>query len=443
MVVTIVTTKQLETLNRRVDRHEGCNAEWLGRHERACREAVKHGRPGVLLLARSLVDRAAHTNNLLLAWDHVRVRSGTTAGPDGLACDALGPRSEVCAFMRSLGRAMKDGSYRHGPTKAYRLAKRGGGFRRIHVQNLEDRVVHRAIVQVVQPLVDRVFVPSSFGYRPGRSRFQPLALLGQYVADGSAVLVVEDLKGAFDHVPVNRLLAVLKRCLPCDRLLQLVRRAIRAGGRAKGLPQGAALSPLLLNLYLHHVLDRPWRPPVAGRLPLLRYADNIVVPCATAAEAAVARAELDRLLGPAGFRLKPAPDGGTTVRDLGRGMSANVLGFDVTLAAAAGRVEYRIPRPAWDALADRLDGLAGGPTPAGTEAHAAAAAAWLRAMGPSYVDVRRDEVFATLFDLGDGAGVDLRGYREALQAAWRKAWRQWDGIRRDARDAHAAGEVWP
>lgn len=424
--------KELETLNRRVDRHVGCNEEWLERHERACREAVRHGRAGVILLAGCLFDRAANMSNLLLAYEHVKRRSGGTAGPDGMIHRWFETTREKTDWLRAIQHDIRDGFYSHGEVRRCPVPKKDGGHRMISVQNLEDRVVHRAIAQVIQPLLDALFLPFSFGYRPGQSRFGLLALIERDVRRGADVVDVEDLRGAFDHVPLPRLLAVFKNYLPCDRLLQLVERAIMAERMCKGLPQGAALSPLLLNLYLHHVLDRKWQPP-GNRVQLLRYADNIVVPCMSVGEAIFARAELVRLLRPAGFQLKTASDGQTTIRQLRRGMSANVLGFDILLAGE--RLTYRIPDASWDALNERAQRMAREDWPPLPSDYGRAVAEWLLAMGPAYADVRRDDVFEEIFHIGgEIGGVNLRPYQEPLQRVWRTASRQWQRILRNATD---------
>lgn len=423
----MMTIKELEEQNKRVDRHRGSCAEWLERHEQVCREAVGFGPAGVRLVAGHLFARAAAMNNLLMAWNHVKERSGRTAGPDGLTCEHFDER-EKCEFLRSVLEAIHADKYRHGGTKPYKRPKRSGGFRWIHVPDLIDRVVQRAIVQAVQPLLDAMFDPRSFGYRRGVSRFNALAVAERYAAGGRTVWLAEDLKNAFDSVPVERSLRVFRKFLPCPRLAKLVERAVwRDGG--VGLIQGGPLSPLLLNLYLHHVLDGPWR--ARGSLPpLLRYSDNVLAACASADEAARARQELERLLLPAGFMLKPPRDGDSTVRDLGRGMTVTWLGFDVALAE--GRLVYSIPVASLNALFERLE--RDSPAPAADRVGQAgySVMAWLREMGPAYRDVRRDACFDAIFAIGRDLGVDLTPSLQSFKEAWRKANRRWHAIRRDA-----------
>ena len=175
----------------------------------------------------------------------------------------------------------------------------GRGERPLVLSNIEDRLVEKAIVLVLQPLLDALFDDRSYGYRPGRGHLNALAEVERLaLQEQRRVWLTEDVQDAFLHVPVPRLLQVLRKLLPADGLIGLLERVL-APGMLPGLRQGGPLSPLMLNVYLNHVLDRPWRRDHPG-LPLVRFADDLLVCCRTEPQARMARAGLERLLVPAG-----------------------------------------------------------------------------------------------------------------------------------------------
>src|SRR5205823_8229903 len=135
------------------------------------------------------------------------------------------------------------------------------------------------------------------------SPLHALALADRLTHDkGRDVWVAADIRDAFGSVPINRLLDIVRVYLPDDGLLCFLK-AILGGAKNPGLRQGGPLSPLLLNLYLHHHLDRKWRR-LHPDVPLLRYADDILLMCRTQAEARKAHDDLVELLLPAGMLVK-------------------------------------------------------------------------------------------------------------------------------------------
>src|SRR5207249_3057897 len=179
----------------------------------------------------------------------------------------------------------------------------GRGGRPLVLSNVEDRVVERAVVSILQPLLDPQFDDRSFGYPPRRGMQHALAQAERHVPkEQRRVWLTEDAKDAFLNVPLSRLLQVVRGLLPADDLIELIKRVL-GGNKVPGLRQGGPLSPLMLNLYLDHFLDGPWRCD-QPKLPLLRVADDLLVPCRSEAQARKARAELERLLVPAGMPLK-------------------------------------------------------------------------------------------------------------------------------------------
>ncbi len=421
--------------NRLVDLHRGNKWDWLHRHEHVCAEAARCGPAAIRWIVTDLFQRVSDMNNLLVAWDHVVSRSGCTAGPDGLTKEDFAGGLEL-EYLRGLKTELSEGGYRAGCSKKYRRRKKDGGFRWIHIPDLADRVVQRAIVQVVQPLLEEIFDSRSFGYRKHRSRFDAFALAERLAADSRLVWLAEDLRAAFDNLPLQRVLQVFQKYVPNAQLTRLVRLAVDTGAR-RGILQGGPLSPLLLNIYCHHVLDRPWRAMVP-EIPLLRFADDLLVICESVQQAEDARRRLRQLLQPAGLALKASKDGHATIHRLAKGESLGWLGLDINYFDDG--LQFRITESAWDRVYSTLQLRAEFPSEedlweCGPQK---VVIDWLWQMGPAYRDERRDEVFKNIFRLGRLAGMNLCPYQEEFKHTWRKAYRQWVRTRKKAAEAATA-----
>ncbi len=138
--------------------------------------------------------------------------------------------------------------------------------------------MQRAIVQTVQPYLDQFFDDNSFGYRPDSHVYMALAAAEKLTVKNNAwVWLTEDLKDAFNHVPQQRLLDVGRTYIPDKGMLRLIERVVLTT-TGKGIRQGGNLSPLLLNVYLHHFLDKKWRR-LHPDATLIRWADDLLVLC--------------------------------------------------------------------------------------------------------------------------------------------------------------------
>lgn len=340
----------------RPEEHSGIWRDFLSRHEDECRDIHRAGRQAFQDLINLLPGRISDERNLYAAARHLVQDGGESPGPNGLALGSF-TSGEIWSISRILRDAIRADQYRPGPERTIAIPKASGkGTRHITVQNFEDRIVQRAALQVLQPLLDCHFDQRSFGYRPYRDRRHALGTASHIARIKERwVWVTADIRSAFDAVPHMRLIEVFRTRLPNCELAELVSMLTSRGTR-RGVRQGGALSPLMLNLFLDHFLDRPWRR-LHPEIPMIRYADDIALLCRTPAGARRMYADLERLLREAGVPLKvPEHD---PIVDLRTGEHVDWLGFDI--AHEAGELAVRLGPSTWDALADGLADTRGRP----------------------------------------------------------------------------------
>ncbi len=248
------------------------------------------------------IEAVATLANLQRAWDHVRER-GSSPGID---------RMTVQAFARGRMRRLKDlsgrlleGAYR--PSPGMRFSPPCDPERKLVIPTVEDRIVQRAVANVLGPFYARRFSDASCAYRPGRSVRQAHGRVVRLLADAFRAFLRTDIASFFDTIERERLVGGLAADGHEPRLVKLVRRLIDARAvegvafieSDEGIPQGSALSPLLSNVYLTPVDDTMTRFGFA----YLRYADDILVLGHDAEECADAAALLGEELGRLGLRL--------------------------------------------------------------------------------------------------------------------------------------------
>ncbi|MCP5209165.1 MAG: group II intron reverse transcriptase/maturase [Hahellaceae bacterium] len=190
--------------------------------------------------------------------------------------------------LESLLDRAKSGRYVAPPVRRAYVPK-GHGKRPIGIPTFEDKVLQRAIVMLLERLYEPLFHPHSFGYRPNKSAHQALEYLRQQLGQEGGHIVELDIQGFFDHLDKHHLREFLQQRIGDGVILRLINKWLKAGvmeGGAiyypeSGSPQGGVISPLLANVYLHHVLDR-WfetevRPRLIGRSSLIRFADDALL----------------------------------------------------------------------------------------------------------------------------------------------------------------------
>ena len=242
-------------------------------------------------------------------------------------------------------------TYRPGPDRKVKIPKNSGkGTRTLKLQNVEDRIVQRAIVQVIQPFIDPGFAVTSFGYRPELGTEDALAT-AEFLASGGNLWTwaTDDIRDAFDHVPHGRLMDIVQNRLQSGEMADLIRVVIE-NEKGQGLRQGGSLSPILLNLFLDHLLDRPWKK-LQPETPLLRYADDLLILTSDVARADETHAHLRKQLEAAGMTLKGTP--GTARCDLQTGNTVEWIGFAIRKGSEG--MEYRPTGRNWNRLREHLE----------------------------------------------------------------------------------------
>ncbi|WP_296401795.1 group II intron reverse transcriptase/maturase [Zoogloea sp.] len=316
--------------------------------EAVCDEArtARHetGSPG----RDDLLARALAKANMEAAWKRVKSNRGS-AGVDGLSI------AETADYLKAhwprIRESLFDGSYRPAPVRRVQIPKPGGGVRELGIPTVTDRLIQQALLQVLQPMIDRTFSEHSYGFRPGRRAHDAVLEAQRYVQDGYRVVVDVDLEKFFDRVNHDILMERLSRRIEDKAVLRLIRRYLVAGimdggvvmERYEGTPQGGPLSPLLANVLLDEV-DRELE--VRGHR-FVRYADDCNV---IRAQSQRGRTGAER----AAQALRPAPSEGQRGQDGGRAGDRSQVSGLRAVAQYGDRIKCAVARKALEAFKQRI-----------------------------------------------------------------------------------------
>lgn len=217
-----------------------------------------------------------------------RIRKDAAVGVDGVTKEQYG--QELKSNVADLHGRMKTMRYRHQPLRRVHIPKGKGATRPIGISSVEDKVVQGALREVLEAVYEPIFYHGSYGFRPGRSAHDALRSLNQVLARGEVNWVLEaDIKSFFDSIDRTKLMEMLRERVADSSMLRLIGKCLHVGildgdeysEPHEGTAQGSSLSPLLGNVYLHHVLDqwfeRAVLPRMQGKAHLIRYADDFVI----------------------------------------------------------------------------------------------------------------------------------------------------------------------
>lgn len=222
------------------------------------------------------------------------------------------------ARLRDLHERVHQGTYRAQPSKRAYIPKADGKMRPLGIAALEDKIVQMAVVKVLEPIYEEDFLGFSYGFRPGRNPHQALDALAVALMGKKVNWVLDaDIRGFFDTINHEWMMKFLGHRIADPRILRLIQKWLRAGvsedGTWKktelGTPQGAVVSPLLSNVYLHYVLDlwvEHWRKTIAnGDVIIVRWADDFVMGFQHRHEAERFLKELQERMSKFGLSLHP------------------------------------------------------------------------------------------------------------------------------------------
>jgi RNA-directed DNA polymerase len=255
----------------------------------------------------SLIDKVHSSKNLEAAWQRVKANKGS-AGVDGQSVEKFSCRSNE--YLLELQNELKEGRYEPESIRRHWIPKPGGKERRpLGIPTVKDRVAQGALRNILEPIWERRFTEQNYGFRPGRSCKDALRHVDRKLKSGHSWVVDVDIKGYFDNIDHGILMGELKKEVADGRVLELVERylkqnileQLREWTPVKGTPQGAVISPLLANIYLHPV-DKGMQE--KGR-DLVRYADDMVILCKSRDEAETALKELQMWMERLGLELHP------------------------------------------------------------------------------------------------------------------------------------------
>jgi group II intron reverse transcriptase/maturase len=192
-------------------------------------------------------------------------------------------------FVKEIISELKSGAYQPSAVKRVYIPKKDGTKRPLGIPTLKDRVIQRALVLLMEPIYESIFLDFSFGFRPQR-RARDCAWVVGKAAFTHRIVFDADIEKFFDQVNQSRLMHFLKREIVDPRIHKLVWKFLKSGflepgktwqPNSKGTPQGGPLSPLLANIYLHYALDVKFQEEYGDnrQVKLIRYADDFVILC--------------------------------------------------------------------------------------------------------------------------------------------------------------------
>jgi len=308
----------------------------------------------------SLIDKVYRTETLKAAWHKVKDNAGA-AGVDGQSVERFEAGAEV--YLEELERALRAGEYRPQPIRRVEIPKGGGKMRPLGIPVVKDRIVQTAVKLVIEPIFEREFEDCSYGFRPGRGCKEALREVDELIKEGYTHVVDADFDSYFDSIPYEPLLGEVSERISDGAVLELIRafltqdiiQGMKRWTPVGGTPQGAVISPLLANIYLHpldrHMREKGYR--------MVRYADDFVVLCRSAEQAQAALGEVRAWVEQNGLRLNADKTHVGDCRQAGQGFEFLGYRFEVgrrwvrrkSLLALRERIRQKTRRTRGDSLA--------------------------------------------------------------------------------------------
>lgn len=285
-------------------------------------EHVSTKQARIAQLAKQMPGKAMHSlsRHMDLAWLREafrRTRKDGAPGVDGQTADDYA--ESLDENLSSLLDRAKSGTYRAPPVRRVHIPKGDGSKTRpIGIPTLEDKVLQRAVVMLLEPIYEQDFYDFSYGFRPGRSAHDAVEALDKAIHGMSGGWVLDvDVQSFFDSLDRKKLRDLLRQRVVDGVVVRLIGKWLRAGVLEDGVlryselgtPQGGVVSPILANIYLHEVLDVWWvkevLPRLKGKAHLVRYADDFVMVFSNSDDAARVQQVLPSRVEQFGLALHP------------------------------------------------------------------------------------------------------------------------------------------
>lgn len=226
----------------------------------------------------SLIDKTYRPTVLMNAWDKVRANKGA-AGVDKVTIQMF--QAKQVQYLSELEHELRTGTYKPKAVRREYIPKEKGKFRPLGIPTIKDRIAQQAVKAAIEPIFEREFLDTSYGFRPNRGAKAAITEVSRLIEEGYVWVVDADITAYFDMISHEKLMDKVKRRISDGRITDLIemwlKQSIMEGCKEwkplEGTPQGGVISPLLANIYLHD-LDILLR---EAKYKMIRYADDFVI----------------------------------------------------------------------------------------------------------------------------------------------------------------------
>jgi len=254
----------------------------------------------------SVIDKVYRPTTLKKAWQNAAANKGA-AGIDKVTIERF--KENTDKYLLELTTELSRDTYKPSQIRRTYLPKSDGKTRPLGIPTVKDRIVQGAIKMAIEPIWEKEFLTTSYGFRPNKGAHDAVKEVSRQIEEGNIYVVDADIKGYFDNIPHDRLMELVKTKIADSRLLKLIEEFLKAGiiedmkewTPTQGTPQGGVLSPLLANIYLHplDVLSSDCR------YKMIRYCDDFVILCRSEQEAQKALEIVGKWMKENGLELHP------------------------------------------------------------------------------------------------------------------------------------------
>jgi RNA-directed DNA polymerase len=271
-------------------------------------------------------------NVVMDAWRKVKSNSGS-AGVDGKSVEDF--EKNLKDNLYKIWNRMSSGTYFPPPVLTVSIPKKSGGERKLGIPTVADRVAQMVAKFYFEPMVEPSFHDDSYGYRPGKSAHQAIAVTRQRCWRYDWVLEF-DVRGMFDNIDHELLMKAVRKHTDNNWILLYIERWLKSASQDKdgkiiprtcGVPQGGVISPVLANLFMHYTFDT-WMTIQHPALPFCRYADDGLIHCRSKSEAQMLKADLSRRFAECKLELHPVKTKIVNCKNFGKASEDTMTKFD-------------------------------------------------------------------------------------------------------------------